>query len=619
MAFLALMRDRLVPGEWEYPIENGFAWVAFRLRHSIECFNNHNGALVARSTFVLVENISDEAQALNMAGYLNQRSFGGALWFDADNGTMCLTTIVHLDAPTWWNAYVFAWVIPRLVGICEHLAPRLAEWVGADLALAAHPTRGARADPDQFFSEHTVDTYVPEAGFGLWWSAREVRGFRDVIDSLVFDRGGYVDWPSDVVPDTLLSDSMSATARCPMGDGWLQLNVGEADHPDLGLGLQVLLSLSVQFAGAESEDRPGWDAMVVANELNRLLAVYCPAPLTIAGWTLWANQLHQATYIQPEVVRMLQSAAQPTVGEALGLMVRGLTVNIDPLPCLLDHEANANIQWTHIDEATWRGVEQNAGYKSLLIDEAECVPFAIDGLPTNRLLREPYDADALWALQSNHMIMSMGIFNPVGPSVGSIELAIDYNVERGLLLERLRHPFSPSLRLWAVLDRDGFVSLGNFVEELIERLRWGSFEWVRILDRDPEVVSSVERGLLGFIRRADLDVAMEAQTLVDGMANPWIRLDQSYEPSGSLADFTDDPAALWLEVVTHPLVVDSCRAYLRSAWEGAKAFVAGPDDHGASRWVARIGEEIASRRAGPPWDDPMLLDRQPITEDEPLA
>ncbi len=607
-AFLDLMRDRLGPGRWAFPIDNGFAWVAYRLKHSIECFNNDDGVLVARSTFVLVENVTDVGQALNMVGYLNQRSFGGALWFDFGAGTICLTTVAHLDPRSWWNAYLFGSIVPRLVGICEHLAPRLADWVDAEVALAAHPEHGLRTDPDQFCGEHTMDTYVPEAGAGLWWSAREVLGFREVVDSLVSDGGGRIEWPVDPLPGTLLSDSMGTTARLPMGEGWLQATVGEADHPDLGLGLQVLLSLSVKFAGTApdgvDEVQPrSMDAMFVANELNRLVAVCCPAPLTLAGWTLWDNQLHQATYVQPEVVRMLQSAAQPTVGEALGLLVRDLIVNVDPLRFLLGHEDNADVEWAHIEEVSWRGVGQNAGYKSLLVNEAECVPRAIEGLPVNTLLSEPVDLDdELWALQSNHLVMTMGIFNPVGPSVGSIELAIDYNLQRGLLVERLRHPFSPSIRLWAVLDRDGFASLDDFVELLIERLPWSTFEWVRILDSDPAVASSVERGLLRFIKRRDLDLATEAQRLIDGMVNPWIRLDRQYVPSGSLQEFDGDSADLWLEAVTHPAVVDSCLAHLRSAWEGAKAFVRDPNGPEASDWVARISDEVASRRAGPPWD-----------------
>ena len=601
-SFLELMRSRLVPGVWEFPIDNGFAWIPYRLMHSVECFGIGDQT-ICRSTFVLVDNVDDDGQAVNMVGYLNQRSFGGVIWFDNKNRTICITSFARLDPATWWNAYLLAMIVPRLVGICEQLAPRLAEWVGGDVAATGHPEHGPRNDPDQFIAEHTTSTFTPEAGAGLWWSEHEVLAFRNVISDFVVSSGGEVFWPADTLPDTLLSGSQGVHAEFPFDDGRLNVRAGEVDHPDLGLGLQVLLSSSVQFAGSINDDGEtemrSWDAMFVANSLNAELAIRSNAALTIGGWALWDNQLHHVTYVLPEVLRMLQSAAVPTVGEVLGLLVTDIVENAGALPRILRDESFGDVEWNHIDEVTWRGVDQNAGRRGLLVDETDRVPRALEGVAVNELLPEPIELDdELWALQHSRLIATMGIFNPVGPSVGSIELSIDYNVGRGLLLERTRHPFLPSLRLWAILDRDGFDSLDNFVELMIERLPWGALEWVRVMDRDEKVADAVKHGLLRFANRTESDLSAAAQQLLDSAANPWIALASEYEPSGSIDDSSLDPAELWLQAVTHPAVVDSRLAYLRSAWEGSIALVNDPDGKAADEWVSRISDEVDQRRLG---------------------
>ncbi|MDC3402439.1 hypothetical protein OAX95_00715 [bacterium] len=630
LAFVELMRERLGPGEWEFPIGDGFAWIPYRLKHLVECFDDGAGRLVARSTFVLVEN-ADEGEALTMAAYLNQRSFGGAIWYDPEDKTVRLTSVARLDPSTWWNAYLFAATVPRLVGICEHLAPRLATWVSGDVAVATHPFRGARTEPDQFYDEYAIDTYVPEAGAGLWWSAREVAAFREVIGEFVATARGVVEWPPDPVEGVLLFESMRATARVPTDDGWVEVRVGEVDHPDLGLGVQILLTSSVEFTDVEarlaalaakrlhrldSEPRglpptspsslPAsrvntWDSLLLANELNRILAISRPANLTLGGWTVYEGQPHLATYLWPEVIRMFQSAGTPTVGESFGLLVSDVVRgNLQLVPSLLHHESMAGTTWGHVDHSAWRGVNQNAGYKSLLVDQSECVPATIDGLPLNTFLAEPIELDGqMWALQHSQLLMSMGIFNPVGPSIGSLEVAIDHTLRRGMLIERLRHPFSPAVRLWAVIDRQGFDSLDHFADLLIPRLQWNTFDWVRVLAREQFVAEAVDRGLLRFARRDSHNSLEHAQRLADSVSNPWTRLDHDYAPTNSLDDAGRDPAELWLEIVTHPALVDSSLAYLRSAWEGAKAFVDRSDDPTiAQQWITRISNEVTDRRAG---------------------
>lgn len=599
-AFVEHVRERLDPGQWHRPIDLGFEWTAHRLPHTVQCFHDEDGKLIATSTITLVEE-PDLLRALMWAGYLNQRSFGGVVWYDSATSTLRVTAAAHLEATSWWNGYLFASVVPRLVGICERLAPRLANWSHGRTPAFTHPDHGLRESPDQLVDEWMLDTYAPEAGLGLWWSSSEINAFRRVLRDAFAPHGATFDWPTDEIENCLLSRSMGGTTVIPQGEGRFTLRLDETDHPDLGLGAEILLSSSVQFPDAVNEDNPtSINGLFTANYLNAILATYSPAPLTLAGWTLWDNQLHLATYVSAEVIRMLQTVAQPSVGEVIASIARDTIRNAEPLPHVLETEtAQGDFDYDHVDTVNWRGVNQNAGTKSLLVDDADVTLATVAGLPLNTLFAEPIELEGdVWGLQHSKLIMSMGIFNPVGPSIGTIELAIDYNLQRGLLLERTRHPHLPSLRLWAVVDRDGFTELPAAIEAMIEQLNWSTFEWARIHDPDDQMIKAIERGLAAFAARSSVDARSAAQALADGADDPWIRLDGRYQPSGTLDDITDVSAEeLWVEIVTNPLVEDGARAYIRSAWQGAKAFIdqkQGPAV--AEQWVTRIHDEIAARR-----------------------
>jgi hypothetical protein len=204
-------------------------------------------------------------------------------------------------------------------------------------------------------------------------------------------------------------------------------------------------------------------------------------------------------------------------------------------------------------------------------------------------------------------VFDFGIFNPVGPTVGSMEVAVNYHLQRALLITRIRHPFAPSVRVHALLDFDGFQKIAPLVQHVVATLDWSGPEWLRVRHPNPEVHEAVFDGLRVFARmRSDRDWGEKATQLVDAAHDPWQRLDSRFEAQSSVPEGID-PIDYWVAVVTNPRVIDGHVAMMRSAWEGAQAFVRNDDPEDAQRVSEFLRRQVYQR------SDP---DRSGVTPNE---
>lgn len=614
-AFLEHLRTVMAPGPWQGETEAGFWWIPHRLEHTIEVFTTDDGA-VCRSDFVLVTGIDDVDAALRACAIDNRRPVGGALWFDHDDATIHLTSSVRLDPQRWFDAHVFEYTVARLVGICEHRAPLLADAVGGRVAVAGHPRLGMRDEPDQFVTEILLPTLAPEAGTGLWWSRTEVSSFSAALTHLLDGTGG----ATELVPDPSYRDDRTS-ARNLASAVWVDsdecsfhLGVDETHHPDLGFGLELLVAAHVRLDDAE----PG-AADRVANMLNAREARACRAPLAIGAWITSDGHLRRTTFVMGEVARTLQQLAAPRAGETLAVMVAHLLDGLDPLRHGLEGDELFGVRWSRPPHDPWGGIAEHNAPASLLCDDVGVTAAITAGVDCNVALEPiPLDAGA-WVLQRRLVIASMGTFNPMGPTVGTIELIVNETLERALIVERGRHPYAPFLRLRAVLDGDGLVALEHFVEETVASLGWDGFDWFDI----HHFGEAIERGLRRFAAASDLDVGAAGRALLATQDNPWLRiagdvtLDAAGERgadgrggAGSGAGGSDgdgselggrdgaedgDDVSLWIHALTAAPTIDAHLAFLRSAWEGAAAFARNPRDPGFSQTVVQqcVGEVLA--------------------------
>lgn len=615
-AFLEYMFSVLAPGSWWWHVDDGFEWIPHRLRHevSIERLVDEEARTVrtfCRSVFTVVDGVEDVRHAMATANALNQRGLGGCAVFHFESGELRVVTRVELDPQSWFGAQIFEHVVTRLVGVLETAAARLAEQCNASPMVAVHPTRGVRDDPDQFIVETELLPGQPEAGAGMWWSKYEIDAFHDGLRYFVrqHDTAAAARIGSDVASDAPSADvfDLSLEMTSPVGD--VLLSVHHAEHHEVGIGLEFLLSTKIAFEFSGDRDRSPanelWGALQAVNLVN-LVECSSPMPTTVpllaGGWSSWKGQVSLSTFLPAEVVRIMQQLAAnapPEVGSApshVGGMMAVLSfwhaLRVNELRELLAFDG-LEAEFETLDTYGWSGVSQNALRWSLLSDSAALIDRIALGRPMNELFGPVLLGRDAWMLPHQVVPFRMGIFNPMGPSVGTIELAIDYTTNRALLVERLRHPLAPSLRLHAVIDRDGFGRLGEFVGDVIAGLRWSLFDWALINAEFDEDYDPIVDGLRRFAERSDGDVASDAERLLDSQGNPWIRLDPDYEPRG-VVPAGSSPDAYWIPLLLSPLNVDSHLAYLRSAWEGSR-HAARADWDAAEEMTSRCIREISRR------------------------
>jgi hypothetical protein len=96
---------------------------------------------------------------------------------------------------------------------------------------------------------------------------------------------------------------------------------------------------------------------------------------------------------------------------------------------------------------------------------------------------------------------------------------------------------------------------------------------------------------------AGVDRAGHAVALLETAGDPWIRLDQRYQPQGSLTEDADTHV-VWVGALGYPTNLDSHYAMLRSGWEGAKAFLSQPGNPEYAQAVSHAARSEISARGG---------------------
>jgi len=637
------MRNRLQPGQWAVDFEDGFWWIPHRLQHSVEILRCDDiwdeERWVCRSTVTLVEKVENEPDGILMAQYLNQRPFGASVWMDLETYSIKATSWVTLEPKYWFLAHCFQEAVAHKIGICERFAPRLAELVSGEAPCVSHPVLGLREEPDEFVEDRFWSCVSPEVTLGTWWSRKEIQVFRNFLSG---EFGLHVDPAVDYY-------DADATAARNLGtdiEFWWPHSedndpehrtvghVGQTDHPDLGRGIEILVSTPFDFGSDTDMSEPPRSSPAVqllANSFNHVDHASCSPAIGISGWTARRDQICLSTFVQGETVASLQhlasvagppEAASSSIGVALGALTAKSLERLATPALSLEMSNFYDLKWSRIQDSRWAGVNENAGYWSLFVEDRAVFDTVAAGLPLN-VLAEPIRIDPsdpsepardLWGLQHTHLLASFGIFNPAGPSVGSLELSINYESGQALLLERLRHPFSPHLIVHALIDQDGFLSLNDLVKGVIARLQWGGLDWFEVVATPTAgIAEAAFQGLLAFGQRiSETDNRDLRREALARLLPPWTRMSL---PAEQRIDFfaevdvfgeTND-LDLWAHLLMDPTIIDSHTRYLRSAWNGASAWLASPDDPGHAQGIADAIEGSVDNRS----DDELPTPRDP--------
>jgi hypothetical protein len=206
---------------------------------------------------------------------------------------------------------------------------------------------------------------------------------------------------------------------------------------------------------------------------------------------------------------------------------------------------------------------------------------ALDIIPTQR--GEHADRRLLW-LERNYVLAVAAWFNPIGPSVSTLEICSLLDQDEDYLLYFLRHPFSPDFRALSLIGpEDDLVAAAR---DGVGMFQGGSLPHVLMLFDAPHAISPqipevFREQIIETCRRGGLDLSAHAGRLADAAGNPW-----ALAPHAQLPDPTNTPAAGpspsevdpavvyedWFEQVSNPANAGAIFAQLPDAWDGALNF-----------------------------------------------
>lgn len=319
------------------------------------------------------------------------------------------------------------------------------------------------------------------------------------------------------------------------------------------------------------------------------------------GWT-YAGELGLAhlTFVPAFVLDSIIAGAGPTIGDVAALMldVHLRLSDLDvadaaPLPDDVEHRPTADGLLDELGQVGWKSgpigwsyVDPN-GRPPSLSEEASQAMWT-DLVPA-----------ALWTVPRHLPLCSFGIFNPMGPTVGSLEVALVPSASGALtfaLYCLMRHPHLPEAHCLGHAETGGELAalITDMLADPEGRVLGSGPEWLDVFAEADAVLAGVRRFASA---REEVDWRAIADDLVQHALNPWARVsahDAPRRPSPWPADA--DSIDCWIEAITDDGVIAGHQLFLRSAWEGARAYRQSDWDPTAAQQAADAARATVEER-----------------------
>jgi hypothetical protein len=565
--------------EWVVSNEDGFSHWWHRLEQVITRSVNAQGLEDWAATTFVIREVSIADAALRACHDLNQRSAGWAYIFDAEERAIQAVT-KYAGMPDWDQPRA-QWITSALVSYwhAETVADGLATLVGGQVDVS-----GPRGVDSPRGVADSLLTYVQST------RARPEWVFNPTVASLpnMVDLSATVtEWIGSDVRD---SDSSTERLRLICSDSrqiaeWIAAGTDPAYwrvsaryevsaelifREPFGQGFVARIRMPL---APNREETPA----ATANRLNGMVA----AESTVNGaYIVTESNLWYEVFVPAFTLRNMQVGRSHPDGLSL------LSGIISRLPHALAYADEAGIGGPDVPEA--RPIARQA--VDLLEAFNKPAREALAGVPSPAPDRA--DRRYLW-VQDPIDLCHFGIFNPMGPTLNTLQLA-PLADGRHALLFLMRHPFASAYKPL------GYAATVNELRALItgavpsELGSLPDFVWF-VADEDlHEATVSAMRDVLAATSQndanADSDLAWDALTLRHFAGRAWDRLNspnevpqpgrpyvgaEGYEyqaPPGVARDFED-----WFYAVTDMDNVVGTLLAFPSAWDGAIGF---QEEHG---------------------------------------
>jgi hypothetical protein len=574
---------------WIVTDKDGGTWFPGRLAVDFRVTRVPESLPLLRVDTDVVRAEAETNELLELLNELNVHAAGWWWWLDRPSRTVKCSMSAVVDPVAWWWPMVLSEVLPAYATATESMADRIAEVTHGAVRLAAHPERGLRPNLDGFVVNTRLGPRDMNASMDLWLSTLDYSTLKDALGAFYT--------PENVHLQTRLNASIKDS------QGQTRMFLRRHWHPEFGWGWQFS-----SLSGIATRDNAAVPELHrVASLMNMQQHAEAVGHNRFGGWVVIPpHGLTHLSFIPATVIAKVIDVAGSTAGQVAALMM-DLQTRMDDLDNLV-----ATSHPSLEGPLTMFNLTEEMADTELSMAHLKVGPV---GWPYSEprvqqrfqegwrggAVREGEDEAELWLLPRHMPICSFGIFNPVGPTVSSLELSYVVPKEGDAtwyLYCVLRHPFSPQITYLGAAptseDIDRLITNALSETDPDTGVFGSGPDWLDIFSNKEAVVEGARQFAL---RTPETDWRLEATALLVHRSTPWARVTEGIK--GDEFDWPQEVGAVegWLNAVTHPDVIAGHQLFLRSAWEGAKAFLRSPESPQAAQTAMATVVEAGGARA----------------------
>ena len=567
-------------------------WVIETLEAQVE-IKDRSPYKQVRFTVRIYEGFESRSDGIFFANALNKKAVGGS--FVHDGSTNSISFVSYCGLAIWWDLALVLHSARAACGNSEAIAHRsdMLRHNKCRPAVSFHKT--SSEGENEIISKRLEDMNQPDYVSGLWMSERECQSIVENLKGLD---------PEFNLSPLSMGDSLgrniekmdfrfrvfpSADLTHVFNDSSSSCVVLFNEWTEWGRSLSVHIGVPFfTFEERIPEDTSDETATSLANILNHASRESSIQKLGFGTWFAKETQICFSTVIPHSILKpIIFGVDRMEVAELFIDLIHPLWAErVNSFAAQVLHE---------MGEKSKREPNQLDSLESII--ESRKMPEAIRA--DNASVEKFDDLSDLWQFPSKPFLL-YGIFNPIGPTMGSLEIVNGRS--ESYMVQRWRHPFLPGERvLFAFKEEDGVLfCMQRAVLELADLISPPDFISIphNFL---PEFQDGIFASLISMsevFERNGENLLGKAIRMYD-FPNPWVRPTEDEDTNSETpADFEGmTNAEAYSNVSNNPFLVDFNIGLFQAWWEGAIAFMADPNDPQSATEVAeRFMQHTYDRR-----------------------
>lgn len=533
--------------EWVEFRDDGFSYWHGRLEQRFTIEFVEDEVCAWRMDMPLLGSVADPNAAAAAALTLNQFAAGWSFWVDPTDNSM--HALAAMTAPLAWNRWTirFSEIAKLAAWFCEAAVEPLARHLNG-IPLFSHPQdkHAPREVPD------AVNYYPTAQRERSEWVLDPITGFFPPMEEIAGSFGERMEAEEVEADDSTLRIVQPGESD---EDSVWELIAGFSEHRLLGVG---------------------WRCELV---LPQIPAEAVPTAALMATKALWdapgASLL--GAWVDDEGVLVYRQWCMSSE-----LRNHGRTEPFDGTDDLL-----WSLTSPAADAAAWgMALPEEADWPRITLDPqsaddllAEVFAGLVAGSHPAFAATRPADSQAdrslLW-LDRSAVLLLCGWFNPVGPTLATLEIATSPLADQEQLLIYVRHPMLPEYRVVADVSSPEDVA-GAMEDAVASMITTAAPNVVTVSGCPPDLQRAVVAALRAALDRLgkehSVSLVEEREKVLSNLGDPWAfageERPEDDPPREVPPPSSDDEFTAWLDAVTDPENVISNMIQFGRAWDGS--------------------------------------------------